>query len=53
MKKLIALALSALLLFALLTGCAQKPAEPAAAEPARPAAKADGKRYGDMIEGVF
>lgn len=40
MKKLIALALSALLLFALLTGCAQKPAEPAAAEPAQPAAEA-------------
>ena len=39
MKKLIALALSALLLFALLTGCAQKPAEPAAAEPAQPAAE--------------
>ena len=40
MKKLIALALSALLLFALLTGCAQKEAEPAAAEPAQPAAEA-------------
>ena len=40
MKKLIALALSALLLFALLTGCAQKEAEPTAAEPAQPAAEA-------------
>ena len=40
MKKLIALALSALLLFALLTGCAQKEDEPAAAESAQPAAEA-------------
>lgn len=47
MKKLIALALSALLLFALLTGCAQKPAEPAAAEPAQPAAEAPAEAPAD------
>ena len=47
MKKLIALALSALLLFALLTGCAQKEAEPAAAEPAQPAAEAPAEAPAD------
>ena len=47
MKKLIALALSALLLFALLTGCAQKEAEPAAAGPAQPAAEAPAEAPAD------
>ena len=47
MKKLIAFALSALLLFALLTGCAQKEAEPAAAEPAQPAAEAPAEAPAD------
>ena len=47
MKKLIALALSALLLFALMTGCAQKEAEPAAAEPAQPAAEAPAEAPAD------
>lgn len=47
MKKLIALALSALLLFALLTGCAQKEAEPAAAESAQPAAEAPAEAPAD------
>ena len=36
MKRYLALLLAALLLLALLTGCAQKEAEPAAAEPAQP-----------------
>ena len=47
MKKLIALALSALLLFALLTGCAQKEDEPAAAESAQPAAEAPAEAPAD------
>ena len=46
MKKLIAFALSALLLFALLTGCAQKEAE-LAAEPAQPAAEAPAEAPAD------